>query len=226
MRKHVTLIEVMGAMSDALRNSLYHSMPASVQAFHPGGAGRRATVDCQPLVNDLRRDIDTGDLISEPWDVIYGVPVQWPCFGGFIIQGPLQVGDEVRLIAEDLDPTAFRQSGNRSDPIDVRRHGGGYWVAFPGGSSDPKAPQSGGVAGNALVIGLDGGQPQVIINGTTIQLGATGGDFLALATKVLTELQKIQTTLATGTAPSGGGAVTFGTPYLPASVASSLVKAQ
>lgn len=58
---------------------------------------------------------------------------------------------------------------------------------------------------------------------TEIALGGTGASFVALASHVSTELGKIATTLATGS--NSGGPVVFGTPYTPASVAATKVKA-
>jgi hypothetical protein len=111
------------------------------------------------------------------------------------------------LIGFDLDPSAFMRSGQPSDPVDTRRHGGSYWVAIPGDITDGgiQAP-----AGGLLIAGA-------------------AGDFAALAGKVLTELDKIQTSMgtATVTVPSGGGSaipIVYGTPYSPSSVASSKLK--
>lgn len=60
---------------------------------------------------------------------------------------------------------------------------------------------------------------------SVVDLGMDPTDFVALSQLVAGELQKIATTLATGTTPSGGP-VTFGNPYVPASVAASQVRAK
>lgn len=237
MRTQISDQEVSDASSDALRNSMYFCMPGIVKAFHAGSAGRAPTVDVQPAVHDVRFDLDTGERVSEPWPLLTNVPVAWPKFGGFIISGPLAPGDEVELRSHDLDPSAFRASGTPGDPPDVRRHGGNYWRAVPGGISDAKAPQDGGAAGSELVIGKDGGQPQIRINGSTIQLGASGGDAVGLASKIDQAVSTIVSAFNahTHSVPSFGAP---GTPPLtsagnpgsitpaPASVASQLVKVQ
>jgi hypothetical protein len=67
------------------------------------------------------------------------------------------------------------------DPADVRRHGAGYWWALPTNITTGHA--QGGVTGT-LTIGAEGQAPCLVINGSTIQLGTTGGDYLALASLV------------------------------------------
>lgn len=237
MRRDITHQEIADARATALRNSTYKCMPGIVQAFHPGGSGRAATVDVQPAVNDVRFDPDTGARTSEPWDPLLAVPVAWLKFGGFIISGPLKAGDRVILEAFDLDPTAHLVSGKQEDPADVRRHGGNYWRAIPADITDPGAPSDGAAAGNELVIGVDGGQPQIRINGSTIQLGAGGGDAVGLASKIDAAVSTIVNAFnahthavasfgAPGTPPlTSGGSPGLITPA-PSSVASQLVKAQ
>jgi len=64
----------------------------------------------------------------------------------------------------------------------------------------------------------------LVLKGNPTLLGDEhASDFVALASKVMSELQKIQTTLGTATSPSG--AVTYGTPYVPGQVAAQKVKA-
>lgn len=186
-RDQITPSDIAEASSRTLRGELYHSMPGKVVAFNAGGGGSAATVDVQPMVNDVRRDPVSNARESEPWPTIHSVPVAYPRGGGYTLQFPMRAGDAVTLVAFDLDPTAWRQqgaNGGPQDPPDIRRHGGGHWYAIPCDLTDPGALQSSAAAANALVVGVDGGQPQIVINGSTIQLGASGGDFVALASKV------------------------------------------
>jgi hypothetical protein len=235
MERQITHEQIATVSTDTSRNAMYHAFPGIVQAFHAGSSGKRATVDVQIAVNDVRIDVDTDDLISEPFDVILDVPLVTWTFGQFVIGGPVAVGGEVTMLAFDLDPTSFRQTGNRSDPPMITRHGGLHWLALPGGISDPKAPQSSALQGSSLVIGVDGGQPLIVINGSTIQLGGTGGDAVALASVVdgvfsaLVELAGAlpPTTPITGAAlkallqAAWGGSASPGTP--PTTTASPLV---
>lgn len=174
MRKQVSWFEILDATSERLKNDLTHSMQGIVTAYYPGSP---ATVDVQPAVNDVRFDTDTDERISEPMSIIPQVPIVYPCGGGYVFTFPLAPGDKVQLIADDLDPTAHRLSGRQSDPIDVRRHAGAYWKAFPGDVTDTSAP----AGGTTLKIGK--GSATIEIDGSTINL-AGSSDFVALASKV------------------------------------------
>jgi hypothetical protein len=171
-------------------------MPAVVVSYD--ASTQTATV--QPMVNDVRFDVDTGERVSEPWPQIQGVPIVWPRFGGFVIAGPLKQYDPVELVAYDMDPTAWQQSAAPTlqpvDPPDPRRHGGNYWRAFPGDCRQNPASSPGSFP-DALVIGIDGGDPIIVIQGSTIQFGKTaGGGAAALATKVDAIFAKLKTVAA------------------------------
>jgi hypothetical protein len=189
MRRSITLSDIATASSDSLRESMYHCWPGSVVAFHASSE----TVDVQPMVNDVRYDLLTDARVSEPWPVIYGVKLAWPKFGGFELVGPMSPGDGVILQAFDLDPTAYFQTGNRSDPAHVARHAGTYWAAHPANLTNAGVSPDAAAAAGAAIIGAAGKAAQIRFNGTTIQLGAAGGDFVALASKVDANTAQIKT---------------------------------
>ena len=207
-RRQIELGEVLDAQAFALLGSIYKIWPGIVTAYHASSAGSSPPeVDVQPAVNDVRIDTELGTLVSEPWPVISRVPVAMFKAGGFAILAPLKAGDVVTLLGYDLDPTAFRSSGNQSDPIDTRRHGAGYWVALPFDITDPGALTDPGA--NLQVIAPSGGK---------VVFGAGATDAPALASivdanfsAIITFLKKIFPTPGTPTsliAPSGGGTVT------------------
>jgi hypothetical protein len=208
---------------------MYFCMPGQVVSYDSANQ----VADIQPMTNDVRADIsqssDTGKRVPEPWPVIPSVPIAWPRFGKFVIAGRLNQYDPVMLLAFDLDPTSWRATGSKPsnnpvDPADARRHGGHYWWALPCDLRLNKV-QSASAAANGMVIGLDGGQAQIIITDSNIQLGGGGGDFVALASLVKGELDKIAA--AFGSFLPGSGGASFAKPYATASpVASSLIKAQ
>lgn len=216
------------AYCESLKNSLYVSMPGAVIAYYPGSAGKQATADIQPIVNDVRVDLDTNAIVPEPWSVIYGVPVAWPtfCGGAFTVCGFLQPGDQVLLEAFDLDPTAWlggARGATSVTPADVRRLGGNYWRANPAdllGATGP-GPNSPGI-----VIGQANGSAQISIAPGAINLGQTPTGFVAIAPLVAAELGKISKALSVLAAPSGGGPVTGNTYLAVGNVAASVVKAQ
>ncbi len=219
MRKHITPSMIVQQGIDSHRATLYHVMPGQVVTFHPGAPGVPPSADIQPAVHDVRFDLDTGERFSEPWPAILKAPILYPSFGPFVVFAPLSAGDSVLLLGFDLDPTAFLQTGKLSDPADTRRHAGSYWCAIPARMTVPQALKDG--ASSDLVVGVDGqaGQIRFPPDGSAVELGHPAGDFVALASKVSTELGKIKTTLDSLT---GGGH--FGTPYVPGPVASAVVK--
>lgn len=216
-RNQVQLAEVVTTGVEALKGSLYHCAPGIVKTFYPGPP---ASADVEVAVHDVRFDTDSGERISEPWPILAKVPVLFPKFGGYYVAGPMSAGDHVVLIAFDLDPTVHRLTGDAEDPVDVRRHSGGYWVALPGDITDP----GGFPAPTVFTCGKIGG-PVIQIDGSKVYLGGTSvTDAVALATKVATELGNIATALTSivTTCPAGAGTGTA--TYTPGSVASTLVK--
>ena len=167
MEKQVTLAQLFDQANETLRNALYHGMPGSVVSYD----APTQTATIQPMVNDVRTHVVTGARVSEPFPQLTGVPIAWPRFGKFVIAGRLNKFDPVWLTAFDLDPTAWQANPSATndpvDPPDVRRHGGHYWWAFP---CDLRAnPIKGAsVAASALYVGLDGGDPVIVISDSTI----------------------------------------------------------
>jgi len=158
VREQIDLPEVLDTAAGTLRGSIYKCMPGIVQTYYPS----TQQADIQPAVNDVRIDPILGTRISEPWPVIPKVRILFPVFGAFILYADLVPGNKVVLLGFDLDPSAFMRSGQASDPVDTRRHGGSYWVAIPGDITDGGAQAP---TGSLLVLGAN-------------------GDFAALATKV------------------------------------------
>lgn len=155
MRRQITMGEVVDAALFKLRASLFSSMPGLVKAYYPGQQGvSPPTVDVQPGVQDVRLDTETGALVFEPWPVIPKVPVAFLQFGGFALWGPLKAGDDVQLVAHDLDPSTFRSTGAHSKPVFTRRGSGAFWWAHPGSIVDPNGLPD---PGNAICFGTPGG---------------------------------------------------------------------
>lgn len=222
MQRQITVEQIVQTGVDGLKATIYLRMPGAVVAYHAD----TQTADVQPMVNDVRLDLEMGTPVFEPWSVIYNVPVCWPRFGGFTIAGFLEENDQVVLEAFDLDPTPWRAQGRSKNPVnpyDLRRLGGNYWSANPTDLTGPM--QDASAAGSALVIGVDGDSAQIRISKGSIQFGSSGGDAVALANKVKGELTKIATAF-TSFIPGTGGA-SFGDPYVQAGdVGSTLLKAQ
>jgi hypothetical protein len=220
VRKQLTIQEILVAFGDRIKSSMYHVQPGIVQAYY---AGQPGTVDVLPAISDVRFDPDDGSRLSEPWPIIPRVPVLYPSGGGFSITFPLAKNDKVILLAFDQDPTTHRQTGQAEDPQHTARHTGSYWCAIPADVTQVTSP----TAGTTMKIGK--GSTTIEIDGTNISLGgASVSDNVALASLVVSELNKIKTALASLTVTSGpgaGGTVTAGTPYASVgAVKSTLVK--
>lgn len=180
-RNQIPLAEVLSASADAMRNSMAHCMPGIVQAYYSD----TQEADVQPAVNDIRfPPSESEERTSEPWPVLPRVPIAWPRFGGFTIAGPISAGDHVLLIAFDQDPSVYRANGQQSDPVFTRRHGGNFWIAYPCNVTDPGRMHDTSAAAGSLVIGKDGANQQIRIDGSHINLGATVTDPVALSTKI------------------------------------------
>ena len=235
MQRQITTEQIVETALESHRASMYFRLPGVVVAYYP----TTQTADVQPMTNDPRTNLDTDAVETEPWPVLLQVRVAWPKFGGptggFIFCGPLKVGDPVILEAFDLDPTTAFKAGRSTtpvDPSDVHRHGGGYWSCTPADLTAVAA--SAAAAATAFLLGIDGDQAQVQFSPGSIQLGATGGDFMALASKVDACMAVIKThthpVTVTGVTPGTGAGVAASTASaalssLPAT-GSALVKAQ
>lgn len=84
-----------------------------------------------------------------------------------------------------------------------------------------------GTLSQPYVVGLDpASNAQIVTSPADVSMLLAGGsDFVALATSVKAELTKLQTTLSSAVAPSGGGPVTYSVPYSPGNVAATKVMA-
>lgn len=217
-RKQISDFEILDALAERVKNDSKHTIAGIVQAYYPGAP---ATVDVLVAVNDARFDVDTDERISEPGPTLSKVPVAYPCGGGYSLTFPLANGDKVQLIADDLDPTKHRLTGNQEDPIDVRRHAGRYWHAVPVDFTI-SAPS----AGATLKIGK--GATTIEIDGSTINL-AGNSDFVALASKVDACMASIKShthpvaTTGSATAQTGTAAASPALSSLPAT-GSAIVK--
>jgi hypothetical protein len=218
MERQITDTTIQNVTSAALRNSLYHCYPGNIVTYD----STQETASVQIGTNDVRKDVDTGARVSEPFPVIFGVPVAWMRFGGFVIKGSLNPYDPVMLIAIDLDPAPWRAAGRTLrpvDPGDIRRHGGGYWWAIPTDITLKRTPSS---PTGTLSIGVEGGQPLIEITAAGINLGASASNFVALSNLVATQLGLISTAFDTVAT-----ALSIPNPYaVPGPVAASITKAQ
>lgn len=169
---------------------------------------RTATV--QPLTQRAIERED-GSLALEDLPPLPSVPVMFPMAGPFSITFPIEVGTTgLILVLSDSDHIwRETQLTKPSEPGDLRRFSLSCTKFLPGYTPDAVSNPAAAVA--ALVV-----------KGTDVRLGdETASDFVALASKVETELGKVITAL--GTIATAAGAVNSYTVVVP--VGATKVKA-
>jgi hypothetical protein len=188
---------------------LHTSMPGVVLSYNAA----KQEADVRPQLK-LLQSLPTRQKKLWELPVLPDVPVCWPGGGGLGLHAPLAAGDTVLLIFCERSIDRWRASSGTDpvDPGDHRLHPLGGAVALP-------------------LIHRLGTEWSTLGAGSTLNLGEDGAplDFVALAAKVLTELQAIKTaydlhvhTSAAPASPTSPPTVPLPTP---ASVAATKVKA-
>lgn len=212
------LEHVIREAADARVALVHTGMPGKVISYDH--TTQKATV--QPIPKGAYDDED-GVLQRYQFQPIANVPVMFPSSsGGYAITFPLTVGDHGWISFGERSIDEWLANGeDTTEPADLRRHDLTDAVFFPGTRSFAKAIGATGYDTGAMV--LEAG---------TILLGSSAAvDFVALADKVLTELQAIQawadahvhTGVTAGAALTGAPTVVS---PVPGSVAATKVKAE
>lgn len=189
--------------------------------------------DVKPL---LSRAVifDDGDEIQEVYPIIPNVPVVFRRGGGYFESMPLAIGDNVLLIFNErsIDNFFYSSGKTETDPVDLRKHDLTDAIAIPGFYPSGRVLKE--ELASAAVWGKEHGA-QVRAKGTTIEVVTAGAsaatDFVAMATKVLTELAALVAAYNphTHAYTSPGGAAVTGSPVplmkTPGSTASTNLKA-
>jgi len=202
-----TLAEIIRTAIDARLLDVNVSCVARVEKFTPGPPGP-PVVDAAPVIR--RALLDTqGAITHEELPVIPNIPVIYPRGSGdvYAITWPLSPGDHVTLLFSTQAFAQWRESGDISDPGDLRLHSLANPVAIPGiGAKDTILP----VDSAALVI-----------KAPEVKVGAAATEFVVLADKLVTAFNShTHPTAAVGppSAPS--------VPISSATVASTKLKAE
>lgn len=214
--------EILGAHRDALLNELRKCLPATVTAVHPS----RQTVDVQLAVCNVVFD-DAGNSYEEPAPSITDVPLGVARGGGFMVWVPVAVGDSVLLVFSDLSTDRWRAGdGTPQPPGFAGKHTSDSPFAIP--CCAPDAKYFGDPGTDKVIIGQDGGQAQIRISSSDIELGVGATDFVGLANPTDAHLSSIVTQLNLVIGYINGIAPGTATPIpIPlSSVAATLVKAK
>ncbi len=219
-------------IADAIESALldvHVGLPGKVQTYN--SATQTATVELQ-VKRALPTDDPTTPYTTEDLPVLENIPVQFPRTNSFALTFPLAAGDTGLVVFSEVSIDQWRSKGLNTTPGDIGRHTLTGGVFQPG--LVPVARAITDIIGSDLVLGKIGGAQVRVKTGGTIEAvssaGPTADDFVAMAGKVLTELNKIATALSshthTGvTTGSGTSGTPLTPPYTANAVASSNLKA-
>ena len=108
------------------------SIPCIVQSYN----SENETVECQPAIREeLLNEDNTTKLVNLP--LLINVPVAFPHTGSYGFKFPIQKGDEVLVIFQDLAIDNFWLKGNVQNPVENRRHDLSDGIAIPTSLSLP-----------------------------------------------------------------------------------------
>jgi hypothetical protein len=212
-------LDIQEASLRTVLSDLHTCMPAEVVAVRADASNKRQFVDVLPM---LQREIisEDGEPRDEALPLLQMVPVAYMQGGGFFLSVPLRVGDVVLLLFAERSLDTWIQNatpGARTPvvPGDLSLHSLQGAIALPLGPA-PRAGLLAGVDGSDLVIATAQGAVLARFTSAGFVTFAEGINFVALANLVATELGRLWTALGThthavtGSAPSGGGAITGG----------------
>lgn len=220
-----SLPEIITAGLDARLDGVHVAIPGTVVKYYPNshsGTGT-ASADIASGVKVPLRDA-AGEIVYETLPTFPDVPINWPSGGGYFVAFPLDEGDPVQMIFNDIGIAEFLTNGVLSEPLDTRRHSLGYPTAMPGGARpDKKALKDSPIDG--AIIGKDDAQTQIKITGEEIQIGKGASDFVALSTLVNARIETLRLAINALATAAGAPAPPTLTIAL-ASVAATLAKAK
>lgn len=238
-RHEIELRELIETVVDAILADRHHVMPARVLDYD----AERMTATLRIGHTHRYPNPDGGKDLHEDLPKLYDVLVAQMRGGGYSCRLPVVAGDIVLLIVADQHLGEWRSKANADTVVqrlrDPFRNGIGGCVAIPFLSTEAgAATMSGALPAGGAYLGKEDGGSYVHLDGATatlhgseVKLEASATDFVALASRVLAELNAIRTAfdthshsgVMTGMGASGPPAVPMGGA---SSVAASVVKAK
>lgn len=190
--------EIIRRNNDALAAKMRVAIPAEVISFDPAVQ----TVSVQPLIQEKLVSRADGTVIWTPLPVINDVPVIFPQAGNFILTMPIQAGDVVQLLINDLCIDAWYESGGSQNWMDRRRHDLSDAVAIAGLNAKPQAQEIVDVQTDAAelrtkdrsqyirleddqIILKSGNNTTITVDGDSIEMNQNG-TFFSMASNVIT----------------------------------------
>lgn len=149
------------------------------------------TADVQPMIT-RPLPTDEEETTHETLPIIPGVRVIFPRASGCWVKFPLAPGDGVLLVFSTWSFGQWLESGEVSDPGDLRQHHLANAFCIPG------------IEHNANPLPSD---PSLVIEGPEIKLGKDAAEYVAKANLVLDNLTKVKDTITNWVpVPNDGGA--------------------
>lgn len=191
------LTEVLDEVLESWALDLHTAIPGKIKSYD--AAKQTAEVIVQVRTQTPKED---GSLQAEEAPVLPNVPVQWPRGGGYALHFPLAPGDFVLLVFSEAAIGHWRETGQLSDPGDLRRHSISYPVAIPG-----IAPNAG------KLTDAPTGEAVLTVGAGVFRVGGASAEMVALANLVQQALDALQqafdehehTVATTGTAAAQSG---------------------
>lgn len=207
-----TLAEIIRRAIDARLLDVNVSCTARVEKFTPGPPGP-PVVDAMPVIRRALLD-EEGTVTHEELPVIPNVPVIYPRGSGdsCAITWPLAKGDYVQLVFATQAFAQWRESGDISDPGDLRLHSLANPVAIPG------------IGPKLSTLPMD--PAALVIEAPMVKVGPLAAEFVVLADKLVTAINGHSHTVPI-IGPAGTTASTTPTtPITAADIQSTKLKAE
>jgi Phage protein Gp138 N-terminal domain len=152
---------------------LHVALPGQVVSYDAS----KQVADVKPMVQRVAREQDD-DRAVDPLPVIPAVPVAFARGGGYFMTLPLASGDTGLLVFCERDLSPWRATGQDSDPLDEGVHTLAGAVFYPGLHTEARALPT---PPSHLVLGKESGGPELHVGSSTVDVGASGGSPLLLA---------------------------------------------
>lgn len=109
--------ELLERLKRKIEFGIHVAMPCVIQSFDPV----KQTVEAQPTIRE-RVTAENGQISYMQYPLLINVPVVFPRSSGYIIQFPINKGDECLVIFSDLAIDNWWLKGNVQNPVEQRRH--------------------------------------------------------------------------------------------------------
>jgi hypothetical protein len=201
MGNEPTLAEIVRRALDSKLLDLHVALPCRVESYDAA----TQTIEALPMVRRAIEDVD-GDTQHEDLPTLPNVPVLFPRSAAFSASWPLAAGDFVLVVFCSSAIGNWRESGDISNPGDLRRHDLSHAVAIPGiaakGSTIP-------TSSTAAVL-------EVNAPATHVTVGAGASEFVALSNLVDTFLEDLAGAIDAGVPTANDGGANLQTTILAA----------